>query len=182
MVIRPQQLLRGKEKLDMVSVWRAVALFSLLLLAAPVGGHELESYALLSVAPVDGKAVIQLPEGELQVLVLGETVPGTNSIVRQVLPDRLVLDETVVADEADDTTERRTVWMFMAPAPGRRSRVQVLSRTAPDEPEVLAPNTTVEDSRAPPEGEKDEPPPGEEASQAPAKSDLEKKEEEGDSR
>ncbi|MEE9561765.1 MAG: hypothetical protein V3W50_01715 [Thermoanaerobaculia bacterium] len=132
-------------------VSRVVAVLFLLLLAVPSGGHELEAYTLLSVAPVDGKAVIQLPEGELQVLALGETVPGTNSIIRQVLPDRLVLDETVVGDEADDTTEWRTVWLFKAQAPGQKSRLQVLSRTAPDEPEVLAPNSAVEESRAPPE-------------------------------
>lgn len=135
----------------MVWLSRVVAALSLLLLAVPSGGHELEAYTLLSVAPVDGKAVVQLPGGRLQVISVDEVVPGTKTTVSQVLPDRLVLTESVRSNTAEQTDERRTVWMFKAQTPGQESRVQVLSRTAPDEPEVLAPNTAVEESRAPPE-------------------------------
>jgi hypothetical protein len=138
----------------MVWLSRVVAALSLLLLAVPSGGHELEAYTLLSVAPLDGKAVVQMPGGQLQIVSVDDIVPGTQTTVRQVLPDRLVLLESVHSDDAEQTGERRTVWMFKARAPGQKSRVQVLSRTAPDEPEVLAPNTAVEESRAPP-GKKD---------------------------
>jgi hypothetical protein len=130
---------------------RVVAALSLLMMAVPSGGHELEAYTLLSVAPVDGKAVVQLSGGQLQILSVDDVVPGTHATVQQVLPDRLVLFESVQSDEAEQAGERRTVWWFKAKAPGQKSRVQVLSRTAPDEPDVLAPNTAVEDSRSPPE-------------------------------
>lgn len=130
---------------------RVVAALSLLLMAAPSGGHELEAYTLLSVAPVDGKAVVQLSGGQLQVVSVNDVVPRTQITVQQVLPDRLVLFESVQSDEAEQAGKQRTVWWFKAEAPGQQSRVQVLSETAPDQPELLEPNSAVEDSRAPPE-------------------------------
>lgn len=81
----------------------------------------LADLAVRALAPADGRAIVQMPDGALRPLAVGDEIPEAGVRVRQVLPDRLVVDETT----APEGRARRRIWIFRA-GPGERSRVQVL--------------------------------------------------------
>ena len=86
-----------------------------LLLALPSRAAEeskLEEIVLVSLSSVDGKAVVRLPKGKLQLLEVGSSISGTTAVVEEVLEDRLVLEERLEADSPDEPGEKRTVWLF----------------------------------------------------------------------
>jgi hypothetical protein len=81
-------------------------------------------------APAEARAILQLPSGELQVVMPGAELREAGLRVRKILPNRLI------ADEIDGS--RRQVWIFRAP-PGERSRVQVLDLERPAQPPIVKP-------------------------------------------
>ena len=113
-----------------------------LLLALPSRAAEeskLEEIVLVSLSSVDGKAVVRLPKGKLQLLEVGSSISGTTAVVEEVLEDRLVLEERLEADSPDEPGEKRTVWLFKSEGPGQKSRLLVLHRKPPDGKEAKKP-------------------------------------------
>jgi hypothetical protein len=91
---------------------------------------KLESITVMAVGPSDGRAVVTLPDGKMQVLKVGDTVPGTQAIVIQVLPDKLVVEETI--EKAGSAPVKQMVWIYKPGKPGEKSRIQRLDRVGPD--------------------------------------------------
>ena len=50
----------------------------------------------MALGAVDGRAVVKTADGKMQVVKVGDTIPGTQSVVSQVLNDKLIVEHTVV--------------------------------------------------------------------------------------
>jgi hypothetical protein len=84
-------------------------------------------------APAEARAVLQLPSGELRVVMPGAELREAGVRIRKILPDRLIVDEV--------DGSRRQVWIFRA-LPGERSRVQVIDRERPAQPPIVKPRSS----------------------------------------
>ena len=71
----------------------------------------------MALGALDGRAVLKGAGGKLQVVKVGDTIPGTHAVVSQVL--------------ADKTPKPQTVWISKATQPGGKSAVQRMDSEAP---------------------------------------------------
>jgi hypothetical protein len=108
----------------------------LVLGTALVTSVRLEELGVLAVAPADGRAVVQMPDGALRLLAVGDEIPEGGLTLRKVLPDRAVLEEKAVRPGA----ARRRIWIFLAEE-GKPSRVQVLDPERPAEMPMVRPGS-----------------------------------------
>lgn len=152
-------MFRGKEGPIRPKVLLFTVVISLVTLGSPASGGQLDELALLAVSPTDGKGAIRLSTGELRVVKVGDTIPGTQAVLRQVLPDRLVLIESVADDQSGEPASKRRVWLFKAKGPGQKSRVQTLDPTPPPQAEVVEPAADTTSTRSPPPNRVEDPPP-----------------------
>ena len=76
------------------------------LMATVVYGRNLESLTVMALAPLDGRTGVKTADGKMQVLKIGDTIPGTQATVKQVLTDRLVVEEAI---DKDGRTVKQTV-------------------------------------------------------------------------
>jgi hypothetical protein len=90
---------------------------------------RLEDLTVMAVGALDGRAVLKGADGKLQVLKVGDTIPGTHAVLSQVLADKIVVKDTVVG--ADKMPKTQTVWISKPTQAGGRSSVQRLSSEAP---------------------------------------------------
>lgn len=97
----------------------------------------LEDLSVMALGPLDGRAVIKTADGKMQVIKIGDTVPGTAAVVTQVLTDKLVVEETVTQGGQAAT---QTVWISKPSKPGEKSTVQRLDRDGPPKPVLLKPS------------------------------------------
>jgi len=102
------------------------------LLAPAAFGAKLEDLTVMALGAVDGRAVLKSTDGKMQVLKTGDEIPGTQAVITQVLPDRLIVEETVVGP--DKKQRKQVVWISKPGAPGGRSSVQRLEAEAPPTP------------------------------------------------
>jgi hypothetical protein len=149
----------GRREPIRLQVLLFAAALSLVIVERPASCGQLDELALLAVSPTDGKGAIRMPTGELRVVNVGDTLPGTQAVVREVLPDRLVLTESVADDASEEPAMTRRVWLFKARGPDLRSRVQVLDPTPPPEADALEPAAETTSARSPPPDADAEPPP-----------------------
>ena len=110
------------------------AVFLSLFLLGGAADEGLSHIEVLRLAPVDGRAVIRALSGELKVVRIGDLLPGTRVTLRQVLEDRLVLE-----DVSEETGERRTAWLYRVEKPGKKSRLLLLERKPPPPAPVREP-------------------------------------------
>lgn len=102
-----------------------------LCLSAPWAVAEpLENLALLALSPVDGQAVLQLPNHKMQVLKVGESIDGTRITLRQVLNDKAIFQEVVHQNQQDRI---ETVWLHKAQ--NGASRIERINTVPPAAPE-----------------------------------------------
>ena len=80
---------------------------------------ELDTVTVLALSQGDNRAVLSLPDKQMVVVKSGDAVPRTRAVLKQVLGDKLVLDEKSV-----DGKSRQMVWMYkgQGAAPGRIER------------------------------------------------------------
>ena len=90
---------------------------------------KLENLTIMAVGPMDGRAVVNGADGKLSVLKLGDTLPGTNAKLTQVLADKLVVEETV--GKKGQPPVKQTAWIFKASKPGAKTRVQRFDTQGP---------------------------------------------------
>lgn len=123
----------------------AVVMFAGLvtLVSVPIASSaaSLEDVTVMALGPVDGRAVVKTPDGKMQVLKLGDTVPGTQAVVTQVLTDKLVVEETL---EKGGQTSKQTVWISKPKKAGEKPQVQRLDREGPPPALLLKPAVTEE--------------------------------------
>lgn len=101
------------------------------LLADPPATDAFRGIRLLALAPLAGKATLQLPDEGLVLLKEGDEVAGTGAAVVEVLTDRLVLEDR-------SGEEVSWIWLYKPERPGGPSRLQRVSRPDP-EPLVSVP-------------------------------------------
>jgi hypothetical protein len=106
----------------------ACAIFLLFATSSEAGG-ELERLAVVALAPMDGRAVIKLPGGEMQVVQPGDQLLGDVITVVQVLTDKLVVEERL--NPSGTSALKRLAWVYQAPVSGGYSRVVRLQQEAP---------------------------------------------------
>ena len=87
----------------------------------------LEENLVIALDPAAGKAVVQTPDGNLEVIAIGDTFPGSSVIVTGILKDRVVCEEIVDGEKS----VRREVWVYRANAGDSVSRVERLFHEAP---------------------------------------------------
>lgn len=116
----------------------AMGLLALLTGALPVWADtRLEDLSVMALGPVDGRAVVKTADGKMQVLKIGDSVPGTKAVVTQVLTDKLVVEETI--EKKDEPPVKQTVWIYKATKAGEKSQVQRLDRQGPPKAVVEKP-------------------------------------------
>jgi hypothetical protein len=101
------------------------------LLSAPVSADELSGIRILALSPADARVVLKDEAGQVRILVPGDTLLGNDFTVRQVLADRLVLEEA----SADGS--REMIWLFKPRSAVAISRVQRFAGKPDDDREVL---------------------------------------------
>ena len=90
---------------------------------------RLEDLTVMALGGLDGRAVLKGPDGKLQVVKVGDTIPGTQGVVSQVLADKIVVKDTIVG--ADKMPKTQTVWISKPTQPGGKSAVQRMDSEAP---------------------------------------------------
>ena len=90
---------------------------------------KLEDFALMAMGPLDGRAVVKSADGRMHVLKVGDTLPGTQAKVLQVLADKLVVEDSV--GKEDQTKIRQTVWLNKSAHPGVPGPVQRFDTQGP---------------------------------------------------
>lgn len=116
-----------------------LAVAGLALAAPPISAGETlrpEELSVLALAPADGRAVVQKPDGSLLLMRVGDEIAAAGLTLRKVLPDRAVLEEKASRPGA----ARRRIWIFRAEE-GKPSRVQVLDPERPAETPVVRPGS-----------------------------------------
>lgn len=89
---------------------------------------EFEGIEVISLATVEGSAILKFPDNKMTVVHVGDKLPGTEVTVRQILSDRLVVEDLV-----DDTPPRsEIVWVYKSPA-GSESKIRRLDSQGPKE-------------------------------------------------
>lgn len=68
---------------------------------------QMETLRLLALGVQDSRAVVMLPTRQLIILKPGDTVPGTQAVVKEILPTKLVLEEA-------GGSVRQLVWLYKA--------------------------------------------------------------------
>jgi hypothetical protein len=90
---------------------------------------RLEDLTVMALGGLDGRAVLKGPAGKLQVVKVGDTIPGTQAVVSQVLADKIVVKDTIAG--ADKMPKTQTVWISKPTQPGGKSAVQRMDSEAP---------------------------------------------------
>lgn len=98
---------------------------------------QLEDLTVMALGPLDGRAVVKLPDGKMQVLKLGDTIPDTKATVQQVLTDKLVVEETI--EKEGKPKVKQTVWILKPTKVGEKSLVQRLDREGPPPTPIVKP-------------------------------------------
>jgi hypothetical protein len=88
--------------------------------APPASAVALENITLLALSQYDGRVVLGFPDRKMVVLKVGDKVPRSQATVKQVLSDKIILQEVVSGNEA-----KQVVWMHKGQggAPGRVERL-----------------------------------------------------------
>ena len=97
--------------------------------ASAAANVKLEDMTVMALGALDGRAVLKGPDGKLQVVKVGDTIPGTHAVVSQVLADKIVAKDTVVG--TDKAPKTQTVWISKSTQPGGKSSVQRMDSEAP---------------------------------------------------
>ncbi|WP_413665081.1 hypothetical protein ACG1BZ_07620 [Microbulbifer sp. CNSA002] len=84
-------------------------------------GQSLQGIKVITTAVADKKAVIKLPQEKVRLVAPGDTLVDDRYTVRQILGNRLVLQERGSADKAGDL-----LWIYVA-KDSEESRIQRLS-------------------------------------------------------
>ena len=90
---------------------------------------RLEDLTVMALGALDGRAVLKTPDGKLQVLKVGDTIPGTHAVISQVLANKIVVTDTIVGP--DKAAKTQTVWISKSTQPGAKSAVQRMDSVAP---------------------------------------------------
>jgi hypothetical protein len=114
--------------------WATICAFPLLFAMPSEAGGELERLTVVALAPMDSRAVIKLPDGEIQVVQPGDQVLGDAITVVQVLTDKLVVEERL--NPSATPALKRLAWVYQAPVSGGYSRVVRLRQEVPVLPQV----------------------------------------------
>jgi hypothetical protein len=128
---------QNRQKIQ-VNIWCVIVLLTGLIpcgWAQPLAGKteqapslRLEQFSLLALSLTERRAVLSKPDKQMLVLKTGDTVPGTTAVLSQVLPDKLVFDETPAGGQG-----KQVVWMYKT-APGTPARLERFSVLAPVTP------------------------------------------------
>lgn len=97
----------------------------------------LENLNVMALGPLDGRAVIKTADDKMHVLKLGDTIPGTQAVIQQVLNDRVVVEETVEGQGA--SAKKQIVWIYKPTKAGEKSRIQRLDPQGPPKPVIQKP-------------------------------------------
>lgn len=94
---------------------------------------------VLALSTYDARAVVKSAQGELQAMQPGDVVQGTETVLIDILEDRLVFEEVVTKPSGLKVKE--TVWVYKAR--DGVSRVRVLSRNSPESSGISVKKTIV---------------------------------------
>ena len=102
--------------------------FFVVLMSAPTFA-ALEDISVMALGSLDGRAVIKTKDGKMKVLKVGDTVPTSKAIVKQILNDRLVVEEII---GKKGSKQKQTVWIYKPGKVGGKTRLQRLNKKAPE--------------------------------------------------
>ncbi|GMR16674.1 MAG: hypothetical protein BMS9Abin31_1036 [Gammaproteobacteria bacterium] len=100
---------------------------SLLVFSMPVFA-ALEDITIMALGSLDGRAVVKTKDGKMKVLKVGDKVPTSTAVVKQILNDRLVVEEVTTTN---GKKQKQTVLMYVPTTAGGKSRLQRLNQSGP---------------------------------------------------
>lgn len=92
---------------------------------------DLSSLKVIALGAMDGRAVVISDDGKMHVLGVGDAVPGSQARVKQVLIDRLVVEEPL------NTTPSQTETVWIYKSEGGKSRIQRLNQASSEQPVLI---------------------------------------------
>ena len=116
-------------KIRFANTVKALGLLCLLLSTLAHADTKLEDFSVMATGPLDGRAVVKSADGKMLVLKVGDTLPGTQATVLQVLADKLVVEESV--GKEGQPKVKQTAWMLKASKPGEATSVQRFDTQGP---------------------------------------------------
>jgi len=118
-------------------VWVLAYCFTLLCPVLGQAEDPLAKLLVLALAPLEGRAVVQGPDGTMALVRPGDQLQGSSATLVQVLPDKLVLEEH--STSAGQAPVKRLVWLYKAPREGGPSRLLRLQHDVPANEHPLLP-------------------------------------------
>ncbi len=91
------------------------ALLLLMLLQMPIcawAEQLIEDVVVVAISPLDKSAILRLPDRTMQVLKLGEEIPGTELQLTRILIDKLVFETRL--DSGYSNGANQVVWLHKA--------------------------------------------------------------------
>ena len=96
---------------------------------------SVDDITVIALGALDGRAVIKTTDGKMQVLKVGDEIPGSTATVKQILNDHLVVSETV---KKKNKNVQQMVWIYKPKKSGGKSLVKRLRLEPPkSEQDVL---------------------------------------------
>lgn len=90
---------------------------------------KLEDLSIMATGPLDSRAVVKSGDGKMHVLKVGDTLPGTQATLIQVLADKLVVEESV--GKEGQPKVKQTAWLLKAAKAGVPGTVQRFDSEGP---------------------------------------------------
>jgi len=116
-------------KTGFIKTVKAIGLLCLCIAPLAQAETKLEDLSIMALGPLDGRAVVKTAEGKLQVLKLGDTLPGTQAKLIQVLADKLVVEDTV--GKEGQPPVKQTAWILKSAKPADKTMVQRFDSQGP---------------------------------------------------
>ena len=116
-------------KTSLSNTVKATGLLCLCFASLAHADARLEDFSVMATGALDGRAVVKSADGKMHVLTVGDTLPGTQATVLQILADKLVVEESV--GKEGQPKVKQTAWMLRAAKPGEASSVQRFDTQGP---------------------------------------------------
>jgi|GEM_PF-6945419 len=88
---------------------------------------ELKDITVVALDSSHNRAVVKTLNGKMMVIKPGDTVPDSKAIVSKILSDRMVVIDTIGAQQE----KKQTVWIYKYTKENVTSRIQRLDREGP---------------------------------------------------
>jgi hypothetical protein len=107
-----------------IKIHVVIILLSMLVIAHAYAA--IKNFSIMALSPIDNRVVIKA-NSKMHVLKGGDKIPGTSVTIKQILVDKIVVEEIVDAK----TGKKEKLWIYKPVKPGGKSKIKRMQTTAP---------------------------------------------------